>query len=39
MAFPPLKDPLEGPDRPEILVGAAFVGAFLFARILKKIAE
>ena len=30
---------VEGPDRPEILVGGAFVGAFLFARILKKIAE
>jgi hypothetical protein len=24
-------------DRPEVLVGGAFVGAFLFARILKRI--
>ena len=30
---------VEGPERPELLVGAAFAGAFLFARILKKIAE
>ena len=27
------------PEKPELLVGAAFVGAFLFARILKRIAE
>ena len=26
-------------DRPELYVAAAFAGAFLFARILKKIAE
>ena len=29
----------EGADRPELYVAAAFAGAFLFARILKKIAE
>jgi hypothetical protein len=29
----------EGPDRPELYVAAAFAGAFLFARILKRIAE
>jgi hypothetical protein len=29
----------EGSDRPELLVAAAFAGAFLLARILKKIAE
>ena len=26
------------PDRPELYVAGAFVGAFLFARILKRIA-
>jgi hypothetical protein len=31
--------PVEGPEKPELYVGAAFAGAFLFARILKKIAE
>jgi hypothetical protein len=30
---------VEGPEKPELYIGAAFVGAFLFARILKKIAE
>jgi hypothetical protein len=30
---------VEGPERPEIHVAVAFAGAFLFARILKKIAE
>jgi len=30
---------VEGPEKPELYVAAAFVGAFLFARILKKIAE
>jgi hypothetical protein len=30
---------VEGPERPEIQVAAAFAGAFLFARILKKIVE
>ena len=30
---------VEGPEKPELHVAAAFVGAFLFARILKKIAE
>ena len=30
---------VEGPERPELYVAAAFAGAFLFARILKKIAE
>ena len=29
----------EGPEKPELYVAAAFAGAFLFARILKKIAE
>jgi hypothetical protein len=28
-----------GPDRPELYVAAAFAGAFLFARILKAIAD
>jgi hypothetical protein len=28
-----------GSDRPELLVAAAFAGAFLLARILKKISE
>jgi hypothetical protein len=28
-----------GSDRPELYVAAAFAGAFLLARILKKIAE
>jgi hypothetical protein len=28
-----------GPDRPELYVAAAFAGAFLFARILKKIVD
>jgi hypothetical protein len=27
----------QGADRPEILIGAAFAGAFLFARILRAI--
>lgn len=31
--------PVEGPEKPELHVAAAFAGAFLFARILKKIAE
>jgi archaellum component FlaD/FlaE len=30
---------VEGPERPELHVAAAFAGAFLIARILKKIAE
>jgi hypothetical protein len=30
---------VEGPEKPELYVAAAFAGAFLFARILKKIAE
>jgi hypothetical protein len=30
---------IAGPDRPELHVAAVFAGAFLFARILKKIAE
>jgi hypothetical protein len=29
----------EGTDRPELYVAAAFAGAFLFARILKRIVE
>jgi hypothetical protein len=36
---PPAAVAVEGPDRPELYVAAAFAGAFLFARILKKIAE
>jgi len=36
---PPPGEPVEGPEKPELYVGAAFVGAFLFARILKKISE
>jgi hypothetical protein len=28
-----------GSDRPEILVGAAFAGAFIFARILKRLVD
>ena len=31
--------PRQDPEKPELYVAAAFVGAFLFARILKKIAE
>jgi hypothetical protein len=31
--------PITAPDRPELYVAAAFAGAFLFARILKKIAD
>jgi hypothetical protein len=31
--------PIAGPDRPELHVAAAFAGAFLFARILKKIVD
>jgi hypothetical protein len=46
MASPDLPPPPPGSDapaadivheKPEILVGGAFVGAFLFARILKRI--
>jgi hypothetical protein len=29
----------EGPEKPELYLAAAFAGAFLFARILKRIAE
>ena len=29
----------EGAERPEILVGAAFAGAFVFARILKRLVD
>jgi len=32
-------EPVEGPEKPELYVAAAFAGAFLFARILKKISE
>ena len=32
-------EPVDGPDKPELQVAAAFAGAFLFARILKKIAS
>ena len=31
--------PDAGADRPEILVGAAFAGAFVFARILKRLVD
>ena len=31
--------PVDGPEKPELYVAAAFAGAFLFARILKKIAD
>ena len=31
--------PIAGPDRPELYVAAAFAGAFLFARILKRIVD
>jgi hypothetical protein len=30
---------VEGADKPELYLAAAFAGAFLFARILKRIAE
>ena len=30
---------VEGPEKPELYLAAAFGGAFLFARILKRIAE
>ena len=36
---PRRRDAVEGPEKPELYVAAAFAGAFLFARILKKIAE
>jgi hypothetical protein len=37
---PQLPSPaVEGPEKPELYVAAAFAGAFLFARILKRIAE
>jgi hypothetical protein len=39
-ASPPAGD--ESPplgERPEVLIGAAFVGAFLFARVLKRIVD
>ena len=36
---PRLGPPAAGPDKPELYVAAAFAGAFLFARILKRIAE
>jgi hypothetical protein len=36
---PPSSVAAEEPDRPELTIAAAFVGAFLFARILKRIAE
>jgi len=35
---PRAPDQVEGPDKPEIQVAAAFGGAFLVARILKAIA-
>jgi hypothetical protein len=28
-----------GSDRPEVLVGAAFAGAFIFARVLKRLVD
>jgi hypothetical protein len=31
--------PESGAERPEILVGAAFAGAFVFARILKRLVD
>jgi len=31
--------PETGAERPEIMVGAAFAGAFLFARILKRLVD
>ena len=31
--------PESGAERPEILVGAAFAGAFIFARILKRLVD
>ena len=34
-----LPAPSTGADRPEILVGAAFAGAFIFARILKRLVD
>ena len=36
---PPSTVAAEEPDRPELYIAAAFAGAFLAARILKKIAE
>ncbi len=39
VAAPPAGAAVEGPEKPELYVAAAFAGAFLFARILKKIAE
>jgi hypothetical protein len=34
-----LSDAAAGPEKPELQIAAAFAGAFLFARILKKIAD
>jgi hypothetical protein len=28
-----------GADKPEVLIGAAFAGAFVFARILKRLVD
>ena len=36
-AFAPAPAAVEGPERPELYVAAVFAGAFLFARILKRI--
>jgi hypothetical protein len=38
-AAPRPAQPVESPDKPELFVAAAFAGAFLFARILKRIVE
>ena len=31
--------PAEGAERPEILIGAAFAGAFVFAQVLKRLVD
>ena len=28
-----------GAERPEVLIGAAFAGAFIFARVLKRLVD
>ena len=40
-ALPPPGPAVEpaGADRPEILIGAAFAGAFIFARVLKRLVD
>jgi hypothetical protein len=36
-ALPPPHEPQSAMERPEVLVGAAFAGSFIVARILKRL--